>query len=67
VAALALGLAVVPRRAGRRELAALAAVILVAIQLPLGHIVEAYMAWFLGLAFVGLFAAYRCGPSLTRS
>ncbi|MGI8873756.1 MAG: hypothetical protein ACR2KP_05420 [Egibacteraceae bacterium] len=60
--ALALGLAVVPRRRTFVQIIALAAAVLVAVQLTIGYWVSAYLVWFAPLAFAALFTAHDCSP-----
>jgi glycosyl transferase family 87 len=57
--AFAIAVAFMPAKDGKRGLAALAAAVLLALEIPLGHFAEAYMVWFLGLAFVAVFSAYE--------
>ncbi|MFL5841053.1 MAG: glycosyltransferase 87 family protein [Thermoleophilaceae bacterium] len=57
--AFAIGVALVPAKEGKRGLAALAAAVLLVLQIPLGHFAEQYIVWFLGLAFVAVFSAYE--------
>jgi hypothetical protein len=54
---LALGAAFVPRRRGPVEVAALAAAIMIGVELSLTHWFYLYIVWFLPLALVALAAA----------
>jgi hypothetical protein len=56
-AALAAAVAFVPRRRGVGQVAALAAAVLLALQLAVDHWFLLYLPWFAGLAFVGLSTA----------
>jgi hypothetical protein len=58
VAALALGLAVVPRRRGPIEVAALAAAIVIALQLTITHWFYLYIVWYFPPAMFALLAAH---------
>jgi hypothetical protein len=58
-AALAVALFFVPRRRSPRQLAALGAAVLIALQLTLTHWFYLYVVWFAPLVLVALFAAYR--------
>lgn len=58
-AALAVALFFVPRRRSPRQLAALGAAVLIALQLTLTHWFYLYIVWFAPLVLVALFAAYR--------
>jgi hypothetical protein len=58
-AALALLVAFVPRRAGERQVAALAAAVLIALQLTAVHWFYLYIVWFLPPLLVAVFGAYR--------
>jgi hypothetical protein len=60
VAALAVAVAFVPRRKTPIQLVALAAALLIAVQLSGRNWWAAYAVWFLPLAFAGLFAVYDC-------
>jgi hypothetical protein len=57
VGALGLALAVgfVPRRPGPRQVAALGAAVLIALQLPVGHWFYLYVVWFVPLVLAALF------------
>jgi hypothetical protein len=59
VALMAVAVAFVPRRRDPRQVAALAAAVLIGVQLALDHWFYLYIVWFAPLAFVALFAAYR--------
>jgi hypothetical protein len=61
-AALALLVAIVPRRKRPLQVAALAAAVLIAVQLAASHWFYLYVVWFAPLALVALMAAYRTGP-----
>ena len=54
---LAVGAAFVPRRRGPVELAALAAAVMIAVELSLTHWFYLYIVWFFPLALVALLAA----------
>jgi hypothetical protein len=58
VVVLALALFFVPRRRDPRQLAALAAAVLIGVQLTLTHWFYLYVAWFAPLVFVALFASH---------
>jgi hypothetical protein len=60
--ALALLVAVVPRRRGPLQVAALGAAVLVAVELAVTHWFYLYVVWFAPLALVALLAPYR-GPA----
>ena len=62
-AALALAVAFVPRRKQPIQVAALAAAVLIAVQLATAHWFYLYVVWFAPLAFVALMAGYRTGDS----
>jgi hypothetical protein len=57
--ALALAAAFVPRRPDLRQLAALGAAILIAVELTATHWFYLYVVWFVPFAFVALFAAHE--------
>jgi hypothetical protein len=59
---LACAVAFVPRRKSERQVAALAAAILIALQLAMTHWFYLYVVWFLPAFLVAAFAAYRPGP-----
>ena len=63
-AAVALGVlvALVPRRRGPVQLAALGAAVLIAVQLTIPHWFYLYVVWFAPLVFVALFGRYRSEP-----
>ena len=56
---LALLVAFVPRRSADRQLAALGAAVLIALQLPVTHWFYLYIVWFLPFVLVASFGAYR--------
>ena len=56
---LALLVAFVPRRAGNRQVAALGAAVLIALQLPVNHWFYLYVVWFLPFVLVASFGAIR--------
>jgi hypothetical protein len=56
---LALLVAFVPRRPDNRQLAALGAAVLIALQLPVNHWFYLYVVWFVPFVLVALFGAYR--------
>lgn len=58
-AALAILVAFVPRRKAPLQVAALAAAVLIALQLAASHWFYLYIVWFAPLALVALFAPYR--------
>jgi hypothetical protein len=58
---LALLVAFVPRRPDARQLAALGAAVLIALQLPVTHWFYLYVVWFVPFVLVASFGAY--GPS----
>jgi hypothetical protein len=60
--ALAVAVAFVPRRKTVIQLAALAAAVIVAVQLGAGHWFYFYVAWFLPPFLVAAFAPYRGAP-----
>ncbi|HYZ81585.1 MAG TPA: glycosyltransferase family 87 protein [Solirubrobacteraceae bacterium] len=62
VIALALGAAFMPARRGLIEVAALAAAILIALQLTLNYWLYPYITWFLPAAFVALLASHPDRP-----
>jgi hypothetical protein len=55
---LALLVAFVPRRPDNRQLAALGAAVLIALQLPVNHWFYLYVVWFVPFVLVALFGAY---------
>ena len=57
-AALAVGLAVIPRRRGTVEVAALAAAVIIALQLGIDHWFYLYVVWFFPPAMLALLAAH---------
>jgi hypothetical protein len=57
--ALALLVAVLPRRVDERQVAALGAAVLIAVQLTATHWFYLYVVWFLPLVLVAVFGAYR--------
>ena len=56
---LALLVAFVPRRPGTRQVAALGAAVLIAMQLAVTHWFYLYVVWFVPFVLVAIFAAYR--------
>jgi hypothetical protein len=56
--ALALGVAFVPRRPTARQVAALGAAVLIALQLPVDHWFYLYVVWFVPFVLVAIFGAY---------
>jgi hypothetical protein len=58
-AALALAVALVPRRRGPVQVAALGAAVLIAVQLGMSHWFYLYVVWFAPLALVAFFAPWR--------
>jgi hypothetical protein len=58
VIALALAVAVLPRRRGVLEVAALGAAVLIAIQMVANYWLYSYIVWFFPLVIVALFGAY---------
>ncbi|MEK6325901.1 MAG: glycosyltransferase 87 family protein [Actinomycetota bacterium] len=64
--ALALGVALLPRRKTPAQVAALAAAVLIAVQLGATHWFYFYVVWFLPLVLVALFVTQR-GEELNRS
>jgi hypothetical protein len=66
-AGLVLLVAFVPRRRDPRQVAALGAAVMVAVQLSLTHWFYLYVVWFLPLALVAMLGAYRePGPEEAR-
>jgi hypothetical protein len=59
---LAAAVAFVPRRRDLRQVAALGAAVLLAVQLPATHWVYFYLVWVAPLALVASMAAYRTAP-----
>jgi hypothetical protein len=59
---LALLVAFVPRRPGPRELAALGAAVLIAVQLTASYWFYLYIVWFVPFVLVALMAAHRVQP-----
>jgi hypothetical protein len=57
-AALALAVALVPRRRGPVEVAALAAAVTIALQLAANYWLYSYIVWFFPMVIVALFGAY---------
>jgi hypothetical protein len=64
---LALLVAFVPRRPGNRQVAALGAAVLIALQLPVTHWFYLYVVWFVPLVLVAIFGAYRPTPRPTSA
>ena len=56
---LALVVAFVPRRAGERQVAALGAAVLIALQLPVTHWFYLYVVWFVPFVLVALFHGHE--------
>jgi Glycosyltransferase family 87 len=56
---LALAVAFVPRRVDERQVAALGAAVLIALQLAVTHWFYLYVVWFAPFVFVAMFGAYR--------
>jgi uncharacterized BrkB/YihY/UPF0761 family membrane protein len=56
---LALAVAFVPRRPDERQLAALGAAVLIALQLAVTHWFYLYVVWFVPFVLVAMFGAYR--------
>jgi hypothetical protein len=56
---LALAVAFVPRRPDDRQVAALGAAVLIALQLAVTHWFYLYVVWFVPFVLVAMFAAYR--------
>jgi Glycosyltransferase family 87 len=61
-AGLALAVAFVPRRPDARQVAALGAAVLIAVQLAVTHWFYLYVVWFVPFVFVAMFGAYRERP-----
>jgi hypothetical protein len=61
--ALALLVAFVPRRASDRQVAALGAAVLIALQLPVAHWFYLYVVWFVPFVLVVVLGAYRSGEA----
>jgi Glycosyltransferase family 87 len=60
---LALVVAFLPRRPDARQVAALGAAVLIALQLAVTHWFYLYVVWFVPFVFVAIFAAYRERPA----
>jgi hypothetical protein len=58
-AALAVAVAFVPRKRDARQVVALAAAVLIAVQLPAAHWFYFYLAWTAPLVLAGVMSAYR--------
>ena len=56
---LALAVAFVPRRPDERQVAALGAAVLIALQLAVTHWFYLYVVWFVPFVLVAVFGAYR--------
>jgi hypothetical protein len=56
---LALAVAFVPRHPDERQVAALGAAVLIALQLAVTHWFYLYVVWFVPFALVVMFGAYR--------
>ena len=65
--ALAIGLAVVPRRRGTVEVAALAAAVIIALQFGIDHWFYLYIVWFFPAAMFALLAAHPSPSEPERS
>ncbi len=63
--ALALGVAFLPRRRSLPQVAALAAAVMIAVEITAEHWFYLYIPWFFGLLLVGLTAATRASSSPT--
>jgi Glycosyltransferase family 87 len=61
-AGLALAVAFVPRRPDERQVAALGAAVLIAVQLAVTHWFYLYVVWFAPFVLVAVFGAYRERP-----
>ena len=61
-AGLALAVAFVPRRPDERQVAALGAAVLIALQLAVTHWFYLYVVWFVPFVLVAMFGAYRETP-----
>jgi Glycosyltransferase family 87 len=66
VVGLAAALAFVPRRREARQVVALAAAVMIAVQLPATHWFYFYLVWIAPLVLAAVMSAYR-EPSLTRA
>jgi hypothetical protein len=64
---LAVVVAVVPGRRTLAQTGALAAAVLIALQLPAGHWFYFYLMWCTPLIFVALFSAHREPPAVARA
>ena len=65
-AGLALFVAVLPRGPDERQLAALGAAVLIALQLAVTHWFYLYIVWFLPFVLVAIFGAYRERPARSQ-
>jgi glycosyl transferase family 87 len=67
--ALAIGVAFIPRRRSLPQVAALAAAVMIAVEITAEHWFYLYIPWFFGLLLVGLTAATResSSPTVTAS
>jgi hypothetical protein len=63
--ALAIGVAFLPRRRSLPQVAALAAAVMIAVEITAEHWFYLYIPWFFGLMLVGLTAATRASSSPT--
>jgi hypothetical protein len=63
---LALAVAFVPRRPDERQVAALGAAVLIALQLAVTHWFYLYVVWFVPFVLVAMFGAYR-EPAVERA
>ena len=65
--ALAIGVAFLPRRRSLPQVAAVAAAVMIAVEITAEHWFYLYIPWFFGLLLVGLTAATRASSSPTVS
>ncbi len=65
--ALALAVAIVPRRPSPRQTAALGAAVLIALELAVTHWFYLYVVWFAPFVLVTVLAAYRDGDAATAT
>jgi hypothetical protein len=66
-AGLAVAAAFVPRRRNSGQIAALAAAVLLALQLAVDHWFYLYLPWVVGLFVIGLSASLRTPPHKARA